>query len=367
MATICKRYNRQGQHIGWQAKVRRKGQKPVSETFRTKAEAEKWANQIEGQAATGRVLDNRAAFRTTLREVLEDYLQVVVPQKKGHQLEFMIRAWMGRDLAHRFIGDIRVADIKAWMRERLAEEIVVHEKTSRGKIRVDDNDLPIVRYRKTIAPKTVRNELAALSAVYTHARTALGMEGLENPVQEIPKGERPQGKPRDRRLSKEENQAILEAARQSENPWVAPAIEFALLTAARRGEIVGLMRRDINFDERWVLARDTKNGTDRKIPLSSRAVEILRELPMRTDGRVFGISADGLTQAFQRIRERAGIGGREAGDGLTFHDLRHEGTSRLFERGLNIMEAATVTGHKTLQQLKRYTHLRPQDIAKKLG
>lgn len=59
---------------------------------------------------------------------------------------------------------------------------------------------------------------------------------------------------------------------------------------------------------------------------------------------------------------------REAGiKDLRLHDLRHEATSRLFEKGLHIMEAAAVTGHKTLSQLKKYTHLRAEDIAKKLG
>jgi len=52
---------------------------------------------------------------------------------------------------------------------------------------------------------------------------------------------------------------------------------------------------------------------------------------------------------------------------MRFHDLRHEMSSRLFEKGLNVMEAASVTGHKTLSVLKRYTHLNPADIAKKLG
>jgi integrase len=54
-------------------------------------------------------------------------------------------------------------------------------------------------------------------------------------------------------------------------------------------------------------------------------------------------------------------------DDLRFHDLRHEATSRLFERGLTIMEVASITGHKTLQMLKRYTHPRADDLAKKLG
>ena len=50
-----------------------------------------------------------------------------------------------------------------------------------------------------------------------------------------------------------------------------------------------------------------------------------------------------------------------------FHDLRHEATSRFFERGLNVMEVASITGHKDLKMLKRYTHLKAEDLALKLG
>ena len=54
-------------------------------------------------------------------------------------------------------------------------------------------------------------------------------------------------------------------------------------------------------------------------------------------------------------------------EGLRFHDLRHEATSRFFEKGLNIMEVASITGHKDLRMLRRYTHLKAEDLAKKLG
>jgi integrase len=58
---------------------------------------------------------------------------------------------------------------------------------------------------------------------------------------------------------------------------------------------------------------------------------------------------------------RAGI------NDLHFHDLRHEATSRLFEKGFNPMEVSAITGHKTLQMLKRYTHLRAEDLVKRVG
>ncbi|BBF65303.1 site-specific integrase [Acidithiobacillus sp. 'AMD consortium'] len=106
---------------------------------------------------------------------------------------------------------------------------------------------------------------------------------------------------------------------------------------------------------------DSKTGDPRRVPLSSRALAVLDALPRRMDGEVWGVRADSITQAFARACHRAGI------EDLRFHDLRHEATSRFFEKGLNPMQVAAITGHKTLQMLKRYTHLRAEDLAKILG
>lgn len=95
--------------------------------------------------------------------------------------------------------------------------------------------------------------------------------------------------------------------------------------------------------------------------LSTAALAVFDSLPRRIDGRVWGVRPDSISQPFDRICKAADI------EGLTFHDLRHEATSRLFERGLNPMGVAAMTGHKTLQMLKRYTHLRAKDIVGRLG
>jgi len=130
----------------------------------------------------------------------------------------------------------------------------------------------------------------------------------------------------------------------------------------RRSELLGLQWSNVNFDRRIAFLPVTKNGESRGVPLSTRAVEILRGLPSSRDGGVFGdLTRDALKQSFKRAVRRAGI------KGLHLHDLRHEATSRFFEKGLNVMEVASVTGHKTLQMLKRYTHLSVGDLATRLG
>ena len=100
----------------------------------------------------------------------------------------------------------------------------------------------------------------------------------------------------------------------------------------------------------------------RGVPLSRAGVITLRALPYSIPGKLFPeVTTEAIKRAFMRACERAEI------ENFRFHDLRHEATRRLFEKGLNPLEVASITGHKTLQMLKRYTHLRAEDLAKKLG
>jgi integrase len=95
--------------------------------------------------------------------------------------------------------------------------------------------------------------------------------------------------------------------------------------------------------------------------LSLRAIELLSNLE-RNGPNVFPISSSyAITDAFRRATKKAGV------LGLRFHDLRHEAVSRLFEKRLNVMEVASISGHRSLQMLQRYTHLRAKDLALKLS
>ena len=140
-------------------------------------------------------------------------------------------------------------------------------------------------------------------------------------------------------------------------------MRLALTTAMRRGELLALCWENIDLHKRVARLDDTKNGERRDIPLSSVALTAIQTL--RGDvprvGRVFPYRQEHVDDHWRKALKTANIAN------LRFHDLRHEATSRLFERGLNPMEVATITGHKTLQMLKRYTHLRAEDLAGKLG
>ena len=114
-----------------------------------------------------------------------------------------------------------------------------------------------------------------------------------------------------------------------------------------------------DVDARKLHLPHTKNGHERAVPLSSRAVELLSALPRRDDGRVFSMRPDSVTQAFERAAKQAGI------KDVRFHDSRHEATSRLADK-LQAHELAKVTGHRDMRMVLRYYHPRAEDLAKKL-
>ncbi|WP_052643413.1 site-specific integrase [Syntrophotalea carbinolica] len=184
------------------------------------------------------------------------------------------------------------------------------------------------------------------------------MESLRNPVEAV---RRPslRGTARTRRLEPGEEEKLLKAAHDE----LKPVIIFALATAMRREEIASLVWPEIDLKKRTAHLPKTKNGDARTVPLSRRAVAILRlqGRKLGKEGRVFGLSKDQITDRMRVTVKRGGL------TDLRFHDLRHEATSRLFERGtLDTMEISSITGHKTLTMLKRYTHLRAEDLARKL-
>ncbi len=130
----------------------------------------------------------------------------------------------------------------------------------------------------------------------------------------------------------------------------------------RQGELIRLRWEHINLDRRTAHLPDTKNGESRTVPLSTTAIQVLHAQPQSVHGPAFpGTTTEAIKRAYIRAVRRADI------ENLRFHDLRHEATTRLFEKGLNIMEVASITGHKDLRMLRRYTHLKAEDLAGKLG
>ena len=117
---------------------------------------------------------------------------------------------------------------------------------------------------------------------------------------------------------------------------------------------------DVDFINRRVLLRDTKNGDSRQVPLSSRVKTILEQLSTRnTDELVFPYCRWVIRRHYTRVVKQSAKthkGVQNPFTDLRFHDLRHEALSRLSDKGLNVMEIAHISGHRTLAMLRRYTH-----------
>ena len=201
------------------------------------------------------------------------------------------------------------------------------------------------------------------------------MGGLMNPVAQI---RRPQNsKPRERRFLAGEEKAILSACLKygGDLPYI---FGFAVETGMRRAEIAEMTWERVDLKKRTATLPETESGEKRIVPLSPEAVRILSKRTRRIDGKVWGGTPHAISVAWRRAVARA----RKAYEkeceekgvkpdpaflvDLTFHDLRHEATSRFFEKGLSPMQVAAITGHKTLQMLKRYTHLKAEDLAELL-
>ncbi|PKO89833.1 MAG: hypothetical protein CVU18_02755 [Betaproteobacteria bacterium HGW-Betaproteobacteria-12] len=186
--------------------------------------------------------------------------------------------------------------------------------------------------------------------------------GVANPVRDI--APPPPCKSRKRRLEEGEETRLIVALKASRNPAMLTLVQLAIETAMRQGELLKMRWEDLELhdDHGTAYLHDTKNGEDRVVPLPAKAISLIRQLPRPSDGgRVFPMTKYSIRTAWDYACKRAAI------SGLRFHDLRHEATSRLFELGLDRVEAAAITGHKTLQMLKDYTHLRAAKLAKKIN
>ena len=325
MATIRKRGEGQ-----YHVQIRKRGYPTQTKTFTKEADARRWATILESEMERGVFVSRTEAEGTLVAEVLQRYADEVLPTKRSEQSDkSRLKTLMGA------FGSYHLASLSS---------------SQVAKFR--DHRL------KVVGPQSVIHEINLMNRVLKTATMDWGIAlpgGL--PTAQVRKPAKPRG--RDRRVSEAEIAAILDTTESSELKTV---VILAVETGMRRSELASLLWENIDLKKQTAHLPKTKTDVPRTVPLSKTAVAVLRTFGMKTEGRVFSLQGESISQAFERAcaPHRANI------EGLRFHDLRHEATSRFFEKGLNVMEVAAITGHKTLDMLKRYTHLRAEDLAKKL-
>lgn len=241
----------------------------------------------------------------TMCIALEMYRTRVSILKKGfkqetYRVDQLSRSFLGKKL----VSEVTSVDIATYRDERLA---VINPRT-----------------KKTLSSSSVRLEMSLLSNFFDISRIEWGLCG-DNPVKNVRKPKSPPG--RDRRLTAREDRLILRYAHQHSNNDLYSIIVLALETAARQGEILGLLWENINLKTRIAHLPITKNGSKRDIPLSMKARDALIRMGIKSSGPVFGYTSEGFKSTWRFMTIKLKI------ENLHFHDLRHESCSRLFEIG----------------------------------
>ncbi len=313
MATYQKRGDK------WRAIVRRQGL-IKSKSFKTKAKAVMWAHGLEAEIESGIY---KEIADIPLSQVVERYIREVTPTKRGAKKETQVlKRFLNNPVAEISLKDIKPDDFKQWRDERL----------------------------KQVSPATVLREWATLANIFNVAIVEWCLL-KDNPLKRVKKPAAP--KPRTRRYSQKEIDALVsnsgfswEEPPQTATATVGAILLFAIETAMRAGEIVGLTWEHVHMNDKIAHLPQTKNGWARDVPLSATALKILELMAQKADGEsVFQISTSTLDALFRKLKNRLLL------KDLHFHDTRREALTRLAEK-VDVMTLAKISGHRDLKILQ---------------
>jgi integrase len=313
--------------------------KRYSRTFESFAKAEHWSAGIRcgeiqlSKVSNADIVKESRSNEVTVYQALERYLGEVVTKQKGIvQASNRVKALQCEPFAHKKLTELSIEDVR----------------------RLRDREL-----ERGCAGPTVARKLAVLSSMVIHAQQEWGLE-IENPARKV---RRPAlSKPRMTRLEPQDEKLLLEGCDGTSTPYLRQVIELAIETGMRKGELLGLTWQSVDLVRRVITLADTKNGRARFVPLTDRAVEVLRATRESGVSRPVPISQSALDNAWKRVIRRTGL------VGLRFHDLRHEALSRWANRlEGDVFKLSLVSGHQTLQMAQRYVHPSIAEVIAKLA
>jgi integrase len=210
----------------------------------------------------------------------------------------------------------------------------------------------VTRYDRERRPASVNRELATLSRIFSLAIENCIVE--TNPCRKVKKLR--ENNERKRYLTVEEERRLM-AALTGRRAHLRPLIVLAINTGMRRGELLSLEWRNVDFQRGVIHVTNTKTGRDRDVPMNSEVRRILLELQRQAEDEAFvfrsrktGLNLTDVKHGFNGACTDAGI------DDFRFHDLRHTAGTRLADAGADAFTIAEILGHATLQMTKRYTH-----------
>jgi integrase len=337
MASITQRKN------SFRVRIYRKDLPAITNTFHSKQEALKWARLIEVQLEQGTYIEespkNLIKSDISFADAVEKYLETHAIHKANYRSESGILRLLSKRWCDRKLSSI-------------AKQDVAHLK----------NDL----YKLGRASSTINHYLNAISQLFKLASNEWG-HIIPNPVEGISRALEPVG--RMKRLLPSDEELLLHYCKQSCCKHLADIVTIATETGMRCGEILSMRWEDVDFSNRKVLLRKTKNGDSRQVPLSTRAKQTLESIYKPDESIIFPYQYWGLRRHFNAAvikAKSAHKGVQNPFNDLRFHDLRHEALSRLSDKGLNVIELAHISGHRNLAMLRRYTHPNHETLLKKL-
>lgn len=349
MAEIKKRQKKNGK-VSYTASIRIKGYPAMTATFERLTDAKEWIADNESKMKKGKHIKEQEAKKHTLAELIDRYIKYELPARKSDQQKFEMQLnWWKDNIGKYTLADITAA-LLAKYRDKLQEEPFM--------VKVLEDGTRKEKYRTNA---TVNRYMACLSTVLTKAFREYGWIE-ENPMFKVTKKTESRG--RIRFLSDEERNALLKACEQASNPLINLLVIIALSTGARFSEITGLKWENVDLKRKMFYFMDTKNGDNRAVPISLTAYNLLKEhnkiRKINTDfvfPRADGKKPLELRHQWEEAIKRAGI------KDFRFHDLRHTAASYLAMNGATLVEISEILGHKTMQMVKRYSHLTTKHTA----